>query len=155
MATIVYTSIENVGEFASARWVEGDQQSYEASRQRAEGSGVAIVGRRDGLGRVAPVSARCGGQWVDVNGWHVELAQFFAGQLAEHQFGTVLAPFIVGAAPACAAQLVGVDVGINADREDVRTAILRIQHALRALGVPAGDWTFEPIARAVGFELAA
>lgn len=152
MAQIVYTNIERIERLGLARWSAGDQDSYEATKRmaRATGDGLLLIGRRDLAGSVSlAFAATQYTDWAAVGTWHLKLALFFGGKLAEAPKGDTLKPFFdeidYPAAANAVVQLVGIDAGTSASKEEVRAAVNRICHALRALGVPAGDWAGMPM----------
>lgn len=158
MAAVVYATINNISALPNAIWRAGDSESYANTKGMAEAQqdrsgSIALIGRQADSGRVSLAFARSpGGAWSAVNEWHLELARFFSAQLDQHPeaFDTDLSPFIADPAPSCARQLVRIDCGEGAaaDSEQFSIAVTRVNNALRALGVPAADWTYEPIAAA-------
>jgi hypothetical protein len=146
MAQIVFTNVERIEHLATAKWNEGNQNSYEATKRmaRATGDGLLIIGRQDSNGSVQPAfAATQATEWSAVNGWHLTLAKFFVGKLAEAPAGDTLAPFFdeiePGPALTAAQQLMATHDGGK------EAAARAVNQALRALGVPAGDWTHAPL----------
>ena len=146
MAQIVYTNIERIEHLGSARWSAGDQDSYEATKRmaRATGDGLLLIGRRDLAGSVSlAFAATHRTEWAAVNTWHLVLAQYFIGKLADAPKGDTLAPFFdeiePGPALTAATELMWTQDGTKEE------AARSINQALRALGVPAGDWTYLPM----------
>jgi hypothetical protein len=153
-STIVFTIIDNIKNLANATWRMGEQTSYKqnaiAIQDKGKWRDIRLIGRRDKYGTVSPCYVVVHGELKPICSWHITLANFFLNALERGPNGLTLHPFIedIPADPAYAArQLMSVDCGIDqpVGDETVRNAALAIMTILRALGVPAGDWTFLPL----------
>ena len=151
-STVVYTTVADVGDIASAVWHEGVQDSYAKTARSADALAkgpdpIRLIARRDAAGGIQIVQAATGnGEWKNVNTWHLTLAAELLARLEAHQAANpglaVLRPFIDALSPAsayAARQLVGLQDGTK------HMATLQVHAALRALGLPHGDWAFDPI----------
>lgn len=155
MYYVAFTTIPSIDKLAGATWEAGDNDSYEKTMARiAPVSGsIRLIGRKAKDGTVQLCYASYGrGGWQVVNGWHLELAQFFMRKLQDAPAGDRLNVFFdrIDEAKArhAAQQLIGLECGINVTKEPhgaLHAAVQTVQASLRALGVPCGDWTFTPL----------
>jgi hypothetical protein len=151
MAQVVYTVVSNIDQIAAATWHAGVQDSYAQTAKMADNlaggpAPIRLIARRAHNGHISMVQAATGrGDWKNVNGFHFTLATELLARLEGAPEGDTLRPFIESLSPKAAnaaRQLIAVEDGPR------NIAVLQVQAALGALGVPRGDWAFEPLMRA-------
>lgn len=155
MTQVVFTAIENLGQLATAKWAKGDNDSYENTKSMVPDAALRLIGREDKYGRVTLCYAASDlHSWVEVNTWHLCLAQFFLQKFDQRPESDTLREFFTEIddtdAMNAAQQLISIECGINVKKElheDLHQAINCVSVGLRALTVPTGDWTFTPMLR--------
>lgn len=162
MSKVVFTAISSLDRLACAVWFDGAQDSYEATKQMAqkarrhEDDFIFLIGREGKDGRVQVTEcANPGREWRVCNARHLRLADYFMRRLADAPKEKFLAPFFEEIDSEVerndAVQLIAAECGTNGDCSEsgeVHMTILDIMGVLDRLGVPAGDWTFDPMMNA-------
>jgi hypothetical protein len=155
MATVVYTAIDSLANLSDATWQVGAQNSYAATAALADHlhGRIRLIGRMPERGSVQIVQCgREGREWVICSGRHITLAQFFLAKLSAAPAGDILRPFFDeiddAQAREAAGRLIALECGAGAKYQPfgaVHDAILDICGVLSRLGVPTGDWVFDPL----------
>mgnify|MGYP003476319966 FL=1 len=155
MAFVVFTTIENLADLATAKWTPGDNESYANTKRMIPDNGrqIQLIGRQDKYGRVQLCYAKSNQQdWAVVGAYHCVLAEYFFKKLdetSENWDGREFFTEIDDEKAAAAAQsLIAVECGVNVTKErsgKLHLAVLHVQRGLRALGLPCADWTFVPM----------
>ena len=154
MAHVVFTTIESLDDLPTANWQAGDNKSYANTMARIPArQDIRLIARQAQDKSIQLQYASNGrGDWQVVNGWYLELAQFFMRKLQDVLAGDRLNVFFDRIddpkALHAAQQLIGLECGINVTKEPggaLHKAVMQVQASLRALGVPCADWTFTPL----------
>lgn len=154
MSKVVFTTIKSINDLDSAIWLKGDDDSYaNTKRMCSDADGFRLIGRQDKYGRVQLCYAsNHGACWALVNAWHLDLVRFFEKKLDQCPQSETLCEFFAeiddAEAKKAAQQLIALECGVNVTKEPwgrLHYAVLNVQASLRALGLPAGDWSFTPM----------
>lgn len=154
MAKVVFATIGSLDDLDRANWADGDNTSY-ANTMKMVGrwAGIRLIGRMAKDGSVQlQYASNANGKWVVVGAGALKLARYFNEKLKDCPSGDRLDVFFSEidneSAKNAVQQLLGAECGINVTKEPhgkLHLAVMQIQSKLRALGVPAGDWTFVPM----------
>lgn len=155
MANVVFTTIENIADIDAAKWLPGDNESYERTKRMIpdDGRRIQIIGRQDKYGQIQLCYAASNAQdWTVVDGRHLTLAKYFnkkTAQIPENWDGRPFFSEIDEEKAADASQnLITLECGINVKKErsgKLHLAVLHVQKGLHALGISCADWTFIPM----------
>lgn len=152
--TVVYAHIDSINE--EPTWHPLPVDSIEAAERivpTREGSST-LLGTSHPRRPVAVYRAAYWGcAWRPSGDWMFTLAKFFAAKLQQAPRNAFsLAPFFdqiddasaKRAAQQAIARLCGINVP-DVEFGEMHAAILEINANLEALGIPSGDWTFDPM----------
>lgn len=159
MSKIVYCSIPSTETprplyYASDHahvWRSAENYGIATSRCQVDGGLVGLVARQDAQGHIWPCMVRSGfTDWRRITGFHFVLFAYFdrTMQLNEERVVSGPARITDPEAANAAVQLMAAECGLNAGSSQARTAALKINAELQAMGLPAGDWTTSPMLRA-------
>lgn len=151
--TVVRAVIERLGDEPNWKTIDVDSAA-DAMRLCPDFGDITLIGTAHPNREVAVYYARSGpnGFWRDTSASHMTLALYLLERLSTAPRG-VLKPFFDAIDDTRAAQAARWIIGSKlewsgATPEQIRDAVLSLNRDLDALGVPTGDWSFEPIYRA-------
>lgn len=151
MANVVYANVYDMDELSTVEWSLGDQHSYEFTQRMAENlQGIKLIGRQDKTGQVQIVQVMAHrGKWLNVNRWHLMILKWFSEKLECRPPGPDLKEFIdlIDSPDVRSAiqQIVWSECGTEGSGDETSRSVRGINATLRALGLPAGDWSYVPM----------
>lgn len=158
MGIVCTTFIRDIRYIEKAKWNDTKHDECAKSCPIPDYGEIALVGVRHKEYKPTAyfaINQRTGR--VSINGFHIKLAKYLIAKFDEYCDANngelTVREFIDDLdedASKISVELICLECGACLDSGDdrVRNAINRVSFALRALGVPAGDWSFAPMLRA-------